>query len=119
MKYHSLFWLFFGLFCSAICLAGCRSDADRMAEFCLRFDEIVKSSSDCSVMSKQVDELLDPPQPMLRERNICSSTTACLPCRSAVREMLVRCGTEDEMKPVLHRMHFSKSLRALSDTDKP
>ncbi len=70
-------------------------------------------------MANRVGKLLDPPQPMLKERDICSNTTACLPCRSAVREMLARCGTEDEMKPVLHRMHFSKSLRSLSDTEKP
>lgn len=90
---------------------GCRSEADRMAEFCIRFDAEVRDASDCRDMSLRLAQLLSPPQPQLRDTDICTDTRACVPCRNAVRDMLKRCGYDPEMKPILDQMTFSNTLR--------
>ena len=92
-------------------LSGCRSDADRMAEFCLRLAQEVDAASDCGDMAARVGAVLDGDQPALRQLDVCEATSACLPCKHAARVMLVRCGTDDAMRPVLDRMHFSQALR--------
>lgn len=103
--------LFLACLLALILCSGCRSEADKMAEFCLNFDAEVKASSDCRDMANRLDRLLAPPQPQLKNRNICSDTTACLPCKSAAREMLKQCGYDSDMKPILAKMHFSNTLR--------
>lgn len=92
-------------------LMGCRSDADRMAEFCLNFDDAVKNAQSCEEMSANVDGLLKKNQPRLRERSICLDGTACLPCKQAVRIMLGECGNDPVLRPVLDEMNFSRTLR--------
>ena len=92
-------------------LTGCRSDADHMAEFCLNFEQAVKTD-DCQEMAKNMDILLAEPQPRLRDNAICEDTTACLPCRVAVREMLKKCGQNEAVSNVMKQnMHFSTLLR--------
>lgn len=101
---------------TAILAAGCRSDADRMAEFCLNFDSIVQTASSCQEMSQNLEQMLDASQPQLKDRSLCATTTACLPCKSAVRTMLGQCGNEPDLKPVLGKMHFSNALNAGNDS---
>ena len=93
-----------------VSLSGCRSDADLMAEFCLDLAEASKTES-CTEMADRMNQILDRQQPRLRDTSICTDTTACMPCRVGVREMLKRCGYDEAMKPVLQKMHFSSSLR--------
>ena len=104
------------LLIAAIVVVGCRSDADRMAEFCLNFDSIVQSASSCQEMSQNLEQMLNAPQPQLKDRSLCATTTACLPCKSAVRTMLGQCGNEPALKPVLGKMHFSNALNAGNDS---
>ena len=92
-------------------LTGCRSDADRMAEFCLGFEQAVKTEN-CQEMAKNMDVLLAEPQPRLRDPSICEESTACLPCRVAVREMLKKCGQDEEVSAMMkQKMHFSTLLK--------
>ena len=97
---------------AAAMLTGCRSDADRMAEFCLMFDNVVQNARNCEQMSVNVGHLMRNLQSKLRERNVClNGTTACSPCKKAVRTMLGQCGNDPALRPVLDEMHFSESLR--------
>lgn len=102
---------------TVVLLFGCRSDADRMAEFCLQFDNIVQTASSCHEMSENLEHMLDAPQPQLKDRSLCASTTACLPCKNAVRTMLGQCGSEPDMKPILEKMRFSKALTPAPDSE--
>lgn len=96
-------------------VCGCRSQADRMAEFCLGFDEAVQSSKDCEEMAQKLTKHLDGVQPKLNDHDLCKETTACLPCRTGVRDMLTNCGHDPALRPVLDRLHFSKTLRAVPE----
>ena len=106
MKYHSLIIILL-----LTIMMGCRSEADRLTEFCIHFDKEVQASSDCHDMSMRLGELLSPPQPHFRDTDLCEDTEACLPCRKAVREMLKQCGYDPELRPILDQMTFSKTLR--------
>ncbi|MBQ8035815.1 MAG: hypothetical protein IJ268_02375 [Proteobacteria bacterium] len=99
----------------SLCVCGCRSQADKMAEFCLGFDEAVQGSSECAEMAKKLTEHLDAVQPKLNDHDLCTETTACLPCRKGVRDMLTRCGHDPALRPVFDRLHFSKTLRAVAE----
>ena len=102
--------LIFVLFLLTV-FCSCRSDADRMAEFCLNYEAAVKTD-DCSEMAKNMDLLLTEPQPRLRDTTICDKTTACLPCRVAISEMLKKCGQDEAVSMIMKsKMHFSRSLR--------
>ncbi len=92
-------------------VTGCRSEADRLTEFCIHFDQEVQASQDCHEMASRLGELLSPPQPHFRDMDLCEDTKACLPCKKAVRDMLRQCGYDPELRPVLDRMTFSKTLR--------
>ena len=90
---------------------GCRSDADQMAEFCLNYEAAVRTE-DCTEMASNMRILLAEPQPRLRDTSVCEKTTACLPCRAAVREMLKKCGHDEAVSEIMKtRMHFSTALR--------
>ena len=92
-------------------LTSCRSDADRMAEFCLNYETAVKTE-DCAEMAANMNQLLAEPQPRLRDTSVCEETTACLPCRNAVREMLKKCGQDEAVLEIMkNQMHFSTALR--------
>ncbi len=92
-------------------LSGCRSDADQMAEFCLNYEKVIHTD-DCDEMAKRLDQLLAEPQPRLRDNSVCEETTACLPCRVAVREMLKKCGQNQAVSDIMkQKMHFSTMLR--------
>jgi hypothetical protein len=91
--------------------SGCRSEADQMAEFCLSFAQITETHTDCPEIAKQMTVFLNASHPKLKDDQICAQTTACLPCREAAKKLLQSCGHAPEMRPVLDRMHFSKSLR--------
>ena len=99
------------LFLVCFFVAGCRSDADRMAEFCLSFDSAVDAATDCADLAGRVDALISSDMPRFRRDDVCSTSTACLPCRQAVRKMLVQCGYDEALRPVLDKMHFSRTLR--------
>ena len=96
-------------------VCGCRSQADRMAEFCLGFDEAVQSSKTCEEMAKKLTDHLNGVQTKLNDHSLCTETTACLPCRKGVRDMLTQCGHDPAMRPVLDKLHFSKTLREISE----
>ncbi|MBR4986494.1 MAG: hypothetical protein IKY83_12230 [Proteobacteria bacterium] len=98
-----------------LCVFGCRSQADRMAEFCLGFDEAVQAASDCADMAKRLEQHLDRVHTKLNDHALCTDTTACLPCRKGVRDMLTQCGYDPAMRPVLDRLRFSKALREVSE----
>ena len=92
-------------------MIGCRSDADQMAEFCLKY-EAVSQANDCTEMASRLDQLLADPQPRLRDTSVCEKTTACLPCKKAILEMLRKCGQDDKIAEIMKtRMHFSTALR--------
>ncbi|MBO7536009.1 MAG: hypothetical protein J6T34_02550, partial [Bacilli bacterium] len=56
---------------------------------------------------KNMDVLLAEPQPRLRDPSICEESTACLPCRVAVREMLKKCGQDEEVSAMMkQKMHL-------------
>lgn len=101
----------------ALSLTACRSEADKMAEFCLKFDAQVQASSDCHDMSQRLQQLLSPPQPRLHDDAICLQTTACRPCKKAVRDMLRQCGYDENLKPVRDQMHFSDALKTLNSQE--
>ena len=95
----------------AATLSSCRTEADKMAEFCLSFEQITQNTEDCTQMATQLDTFLQSPHPKLKDDQICANSTACLPCRQAVRKLLQTCGHAPEMRPVLDKMTFSKTLR--------
>lgn len=88
-----------------------------MAEFCLSFVQITENSHNCPQLAADLSAFLDAPHPKLKNDQICAQTTACLPCREAVRTMLQTCGHAPEMRPVLDRMQFSKTLRQELQTE--
>ena len=92
-------------------LSSCRSDADRMAEFCLNYEAAVKTD-DCTEMAANMRVLLAEPQPRLKDTSVCDKTTACLPCRVAINEMLKKCGQDEAVSEIMKtQMHFSTALR--------
>ena len=94
-----------------IAMTGCRSDADQMAEFCLKY-EVVSQTNDCTEMASQLEQLLADPQPRLRDTSICDKTTACLPCKKAILDMLRKCGRDEKVSEIMKtQMHFSTALR--------
>ena len=95
---------------TAFFLLGCRSDADKMAEFCLNFEKAVATSKTCQAMSQAVGNELDK-RVVLYDTQLCRTTTACLPCKKASRDLLGRCGQDSDTRPVLERMNFSDTLR--------
>ncbi len=101
---------------TAFFLCGCRSDADKMAEFCLNFEAIVVEASDCVRMSEALGHELDR-HIVLYETNLCEKTTACLPCRKAAQKLLSECGQDASMRPVLDRMQFSKTINDLAHSE--
>ena len=92
-------------------ICGCRSDADRMAEFCLQF-EAATHGSDCEQIAHDLGALLDAPQPALRDAHLCERSTACLPCKRGARDLLRLCGQDPSVRAELDKMHFSTTLRA-------
>lgn len=109
MRAHS--WMMM----TAFFVLGCRSDADKMAEFCLQFEAAIEESGDCNAMSEALKAVIDQ-RIIIYEPNLCESTTACLPCREGTRKLLSMCGSDPAMRPILDRMHFS---HVLQDTPLP
>lgn len=98
------------------CLSGCQSDADRMAEFCLGFVKAAEDArGDCAQMAQSIQNLIGENNATIRQTDVCQTTTACLPCRKAVRLMLSQCGTDKDFRPVLDNFHFSDTLRKSAD----
>ena len=95
---------------TAFFLVGCRSDADKMAEFCLSFEQQVTNAQTCQEMAQSLGNELDK-RIVLYDTQICASTTACLPCKKASIALLGRCGQDPDMRPVLDRLNFSDTLR--------
>ena len=82
-----------------------------MAEFCLNYEAAVKTE-DCTEMAENMRVLLAEPQPRLRDTSVCDKTTACLPCRVAINEMLKKCGQDEAVSEIMKtQMHFSTALR--------
>ncbi len=102
------------LMMTAFFLAGCRSDADKMAEFCLNFEAAVNTSQDCGSMAQALGNVLDQGS-VLYDTQICADTTACLPCRKASLTLLGQCGQDSQMRPILDKMNFSDALRKQDD----
>jgi len=98
------------LMITAFFITGCRSDADKMAEFCLNFEAAVKGSQDCSSMAQAIGNELEK-NIILYDTQVCAQTTACLPCRKASITLLGQCGQDPQMRPILDKMHFSDALR--------
>lgn len=94
---------------TAFFFVGCRSDADKMAEFCLNFENAVNRSEDCAQMASLIQKELDKTV-VLYDTTLCETTTACLPCKKASRRLLSECSHADEMQPVFKQMNFSKAL---------
>ena len=94
-----------------LCLYGCRSEADRMAEFCMHFESATQDTDGCAVMAERLVALLDDNQTYLKDTSVCEKPKACDSCKRGVHKMLRLCGHDDALKPVLSRMHFSTTLR--------
>ena len=103
---------------TAFFVLGCRSDADRMAEFCLNFEAAIASTDDCSAMAAAIQHEIDKPI-LLSDSPLCQTTTACLPCRKGARKLLSLCGTDPAMRPVLDQMHFSNRLQETAQPPEP
>ena len=98
---------------TAFFVLGCRSDADKMAEFCLQFEAAIEKTDDCNAMSDALKAVIDQ-RIIIYDSKLCESTTACLPCLEGTRKLLSMCGTDPSMRPVLDRMHFSHILQDTS-----
>ena len=97
---------------------ACQSQADIMAEFCLGMDQDVQTSSQCDDMAQRINTRLKNAK-SIRDNKVCQSSTACLPCKHAIREILAQCGYTPEIKPLLEQMHFSTTLReSITATEK-
>ena len=102
----------FTLISLSLAVVACRSDADRMAQFCLDLDRAVESAQgNCAQMAQNIRSQIDGHSETLSRLDVCKKTTACRPCRKAVTQMLARCGYDDEFSPIVQRFHFSDSLR--------
>ena len=106
---------FFVFLCVCLLVSGCRSDADRMAEFCFGLDEVAQKTTDCVEMAHDLNALIDAHSARLADDAVCASTPACRPCRPAVRVMLRECGYDPAFETALRRMHFSDALRPNAD----
>ena len=104
--YRALFF-----FIPMLLFSGCRSEADKMAEFCLQYAQIVETHTDCRHLASAMTAFIEAPHPKLRDGKVCENSTACLPCRKAARDMLKSCGYAPEMRSVLDKMQFSDALR--------
>lgn len=105
-------FIILAIIASSLSLAACRSDADRMAQFCLDFERAVDlSNGDCSIMAQEIYKQIDSHSTKLRQTDVCLKTTACRPCRNAVRTMLAQCGYDDDFKPVIEQFQISDTLR--------
>ena len=83
----------------------CRSDGRVLPE-------VVSQTNDCTEMASQLEQLLADPQPRLRDTSICDKTTACLPCKKAILDMLRKCGRDEKVSEIMKtQMHFSTALR--------
>ena len=111
MKYLNLLILLW----MTLCLCSCRSEADRMAEFCMHFEEATNGTEDCAVMAQRLTTLLESPQTYLKDTAVCETPKACDSCKRGAHKMLRLCGHDEAMKPVLSQMHFSTTLREQKD----
>ena len=107
MKFQNLLILFI----LTLCLCSCRSEADRMAEFCMHFEEATDGTEDCTVMAQRLTALLESPQPYLKDAAVCDTPKACDSYKRGAHKLLCLCGHDETMKPVLSQMHFSTTLR--------
>lgn len=104
------FWIF-AICLMGLALSGCRSDADVMAEFCLNFVKATETE-DCHQMASNLDALLSPEQPRIRDKSVCEKTTACLPCRKGVEVLLRNCGQNQEViKRLQKEVQYSTTLK--------
>lgn len=115
MNRISFQWMLFVI--GGLALTSCRTETDRMAEFCIHFVEAVEiSQGDCEEMSNRIAALEDSSRAEIRNLDVCRESTACAPCRKAVRTMLAQCGYDSAMQPIFKRFHFSESLRRISES---
>lgn len=103
-----------GLMAVGIWNAGCRSDADKMAQFCIELDGAVERAPGCGQMARDVAAVLDGNRFLLSDVGLCVETPACYPCRRAVSGILGSCGYSEAMSGVLERFHFSGTLRKMA-----
>ncbi|MCL2326742.1 MAG: hypothetical protein FWC40_09650 [Proteobacteria bacterium] len=96
----------------AFVVFGCRSEADRLAEYCLSLEAMVVASEDCEAMAQALHGL---PAGTYYDGDLCAKTTACLPCRKGAVEMLRRCGASESFRPLLDAWHFSAALRSAAE----
>ena len=97
---------------------ACQSQPHIMAEFCLGMAQDAQTSAQRDDMPQRINMRLKNAK-SIRDNKVCQSSTACLPCKHAIREILAQCGYTPEIKPLLEQMHFSTTLReSITATEK-
>jgi hypothetical protein len=94
-------------------VCACSSESERVARYCIRWEEAVSSASNCPQMATNLRAFARSWQAYVWSDvgEICEQTTACLPCKEAAREMLVRCGQSIELADVIEEFKVSTTLR--------
>lgn len=95
-------------------LCGCSSSEEKVAAFCVSWDQAVQGSEDCAGMSAEVDRVYETfGQTWIRSQSsIPDDSSAWVPCRKAAADMLGRCGYDAAMQDTLKRFQFSNVLKS-------